>query len=132
MSRIKADDLFEAVFGELEDYASEVTQDMKDAVKETAKKTLREVKNRSPVGHGTPDPGAYKKGWTETTVYESPTVVRINVHNRKHYRLTHLLENGHAIVGGGGRTTQAQPHIAPAEKFAERELQRAVKVKVKK
>lgn len=130
MSRIKADDLFEAVFGELEDYASEVTEDMKDAVKETAKKTLREVKNRSPVGHGTPDPGAYKKGWTETTVYESPTAVRINVHNRKHYRLTHLLEDGHALVGGG--RTRAQPHIAPAEKFAERELQRAVEVKVKK
>lgn len=122
--RVDVSDFLEAVRGELEDYANEVTEAAKDSVKEVAKETVAEVKKRSPVHFGN-----YKKSWGQTTVFENASSIRISVHNKKHYRLTHLLENGHALVNGG--RTRAQPHIAPAEQFAERDLGRKIELKVK-
>ena len=49
---IKVDDLVEAVRGELEEYADEVTGNVKQAVKEVAKATVKEVKAKSPVKTG--------------------------------------------------------------------------------
>lgn len=121
---IPIDRFLEAVEDVLGDYADEVTDGVKDAVKSVAKDTVREVRKRSLV-----DSGAYKKSWGQTTTRETPGGIVITIHNRKHYRLTHLLENGHALVGGG--RTRAQPHIAPAEKAAEKELLRQVQVKIK-
>ena len=112
---IKIDDLAQAVGLELEDYAEDISRAAKAAVKAVAKETVADVKRRSPVDHGN-----YKKSWTQSTVAETPRSLSVSVHNRKHYRLTHLLEKGHAKVGGG--RTRAQPHIAPAEQDAERAL----------
>lgn len=120
---IKVDDLVEAVRGELEDYASEVTGEVKEAVKEVAKATVKEVKTRSPV-----DSGYYKKGWGQVKVSETQGSIVIAIRNKTQYYLTHLLENGHALKSGG--RTRAFPHIKPAEEFAARELEKKVKVKV--
>ena len=120
---IRIDDFLEAVQGELAEYANEVTEDVKESVKDVAKETVKEVKRRSPVRTG-----AYKKSWGQTQIYEGPGGIRIAIHNKKHYRLTHLLENGHALKSGG--RTRAFPHIKPAEDFAARELEKKVKVKV--
>jgi hypothetical protein len=122
--RVDVSDFLEAVRGELEDYANEVTEAAKDSVKEVVKETVAEVKKRSPVHFGN-----YKKSWGQTTVFESASSIRISIHNKKHYRLAHLLEDGHALVGGG--RVKAYPHIKPAEQFAERKLQRKIELKVK-
>lgn len=116
---IKIDDLAKAVGLELDAYAEEVAGVVKEAVGAVAKETVADVKRRSPVDHGD-----YKKSWTQSTVAETPRSLTVSVHNRKHYRLTHLLEKGHAKVGGG--RTRAQPHIAPAERDAERALPQKV------
>lgn len=121
---IKVDNLVEAVRGELEDYASEVTGEVKEAAKEVAKATVKEVKARSPV-----DSGNYRKSWGQVKVSESEGSIVIAIRNKKYYWLTHLLENGHALKSGG--RTRAFPHIKPAEEFAARELEKKVKVKVK-
>ena len=118
-------DQFSQILSEaLGDYAEEVTEGVKDAVKSVARKTVQSVRNRSPV-----HTGAYRKSWGQATIQNTPRSLVISVHNRKHYRLTHLLENGHALVGGG--RTSAYPHIAPAEREMEQELLRTVQLKVK-
>lgn len=122
---IRIDDFLEAVQGELTEYANEVTGYVKESVKDVAKETVKEVKRRSPVRSG-----AYKKSWGQTQIYEGPGGIRITIHNKKHYRLTHLLENGHALKSGG--RTKAYPHIKPAEDFAARELEKAVVIKIRK
>ena len=109
---IKIDDLAKAVGLELDAYAEEVAGAVKEAVRDVTKETVADVKRRSPV-----DSGNYRKSWTSSKVRETGDSLTMSVHNRKHYRLTHLLEEGHAKVGGG--RTRAQPHIAPAERDAE-------------
>lgn len=122
--KIMASDFLKAVQGELDEYFSEITEDVKESVKTVAKETVREIKKNSPVHYGN-----YKKSWGQTTLYDDNHGNSITIHNKKHYRLTHLLEHGHAKVNGG--RTRAFPHIAPAEKFAERELQREIESKIK-
>lgn len=122
---IKVDDLVEAVRGELEEYAGEVSEATKEAVKEVAKATVKVVKDKSPVKSG-----KYKKSWGQTTVYESAGSIQVTIHNKKRYMLTHLLENGHALRNGG--RTKAYPHIKPAEDFVDRELEKAVVIKIRK
>lgn len=118
--KVKANQMVEAIAGELAEYASEVTDTVKDAVSQVAKETVSEVKRRSPT-----DTGAYKRSWSRQKSFESAGSVRFTIYNRKHYQLTHLLENGHAKVNGG--RTRAYPHIAPAEEFAERQLEQLLK-----
>ena len=73
--------------------------------------------------------GAYNRDWRA----DDDTVGRFSkkkiVHNADHYRLAHLLEKGHAIRNGTGRTygsTRAFPHIKPTEEWVKQELPRKV------
>lgn len=121
--KVKANQMVEAIAGELAEYASEVTDTVKDVVSQVAKETVSEVKRRSPTATR-----AYKRSWSQQKSFESAGSVRFTICNRKHYQLTHLLENGHAKVNGG--RTRAYPHIAPAEEFAERQLEQLLQRKL--
>lgn len=49
-------------------------------------------------------------------------------YNAKHYRLTHLLEFGHAKQNGG--RTRAFPHIAEVNDWAQEEVEKRMEGKI--
>ena len=110
--RIDANGLAGEVMKVLEEYQGTTFNTLKSAVDATAKETVRVLNKTSPRRTG-----AYAKDWAQKPDKQSRglSYARV-VYNRKHYRLTHLLEKGHRKVGGG--TVAARPHIAEAEKEA--------------
>lgn len=116
----------DAIVKELKEYSAETQAVLNESVKEVTKQCVKDIKANAPV-----DSGAYKKSWTSKVQYEKSDDIRTVVYAKApHYRLTHLLENGHAKVGGG--RVEAHPHIAPAEAKAENSLMNKVKVGIQK
>ena len=101
-------------------YAGLATDVMKDCVTKAGNTVKSEVKANAPVRTG-----QYKKGWAVKKQKETANALELVVHNKKRYRLTHLLEKGHAKRGGG--RVRAFPHIAPAEQAGIRELEEGIK-----
>ena len=76
--------------------------------------------------------GRYAKGWTVKSVDKKNGKFEVIVYNKTDYQLTHLLENGHALVRGGrtiGRV-DPHPHIAQAEKNAIDKVERELQIKL--
>lgn len=114
---IKSNKFVAAISQVLDDYAVDVQKAVGSAVKKTGKKALKVVREKAPV-----QSGEYKKNWRATEiqggVFGSQTSVVI--HNKKDYRLVHLLENGHQKSNGG--RVEGIPHVRPAYEEAERTL----------
>ncbi len=115
-SVIKSADLTLVVMEELSSYSDEIAEQVDTAVTEVSKLVAEKLKETSPKNQGD-----YAKSWCVTVTNSKHGNKCVVVHNKKHYRLTHILEKGHANRGGKGRT-QAQPHIAPVEDWAADEL----------
>lgn len=120
--KAKLTDLDKAVNEILTEYAGQMTEGMKVAVKTIAGNAKEETKAAAPVGKG-PKRGKYRRGWAVRNEEERMTAHSI-VHNRTDYQLAHLLEKGHALRQGG--RSPAIVHIAPAEQKAIREMEKAV------
>lgn len=121
---ISIDQLDSAVMEELEKYAGLAADDLKDAVKETAKSVRKDIQNNAPV-----DTGKYKKSWSVKNVHEDSESIDLVVHSRNRYQIAHLLEHGHAKRGGG--RVAARPHIAPAEEAGNEKLVQTIEEKLK-
>lgn len=124
MSRnVSIDEMSDAIMDELEKYKDLAADDLKDAVKETAKTVRKEIQANAPV-----DTGKYKKSWSVKNIHEDAESIDLVVHSRNRYQIAHLLEHGHA-KRGGGRVT-ARPHIAAAEEKGEEQLVETIKQKL--
>lgn len=102
----------------LQEYEREALETIEQTFNQVARDTVSQVKAGSPK-----DSGKYARGWTakKTSKLGGLSVV---IYNRKHYRLTHLLEKGHVVrnqFGTYGRT-RPQPHIAKAQEFGNARL----------
>lgn len=109
------------ILKELQRYSNLVEDDLQQAIADSSKELVQDLKNHSPERTGD-----YAKGWA----IKKKGKLRNIVHNKTEYRLTHLLEKGHAKRGGG--RVAAQVHIAPAEQraiadFLER-IERAIRL----
>ena len=109
---MKVDQLTTEIQSQLAGYAEQLKADLGDVFDEVASKALTEIKTASQ-NAGFEDRN-YSKGWTKVVQLNRVTgIYHATIHNRKYYRLTHLLEKGHAKTNGG--RTRAFPHIGPTQ-----------------
>lgn len=107
---IQIDELAEVINEGLKEYADLATEDVKSAVRKTAKAVKDQINGSAPVRTG-----RYAKSWKVKTTAESANGLEQTVYSPNRYMLSHLLEKGHAKRGGG--RVRAIPHIAPAEEM---------------
>ena len=116
MSKTTVDGLAKAIQKTLAEYEGVTIDSMKAAVDKASKEAVRELKSSSPNRTG-----AYAKSWAAKKArLTNKWAYQKTVYNKEHYRLTHLLEKGHRVVGAkNGRTwVDARPHIEKVEQKA--------------
>ncbi len=131
--KVSPDQLGQAILKELEIYTEEVSEAVSKAVQDVGKATAKELRTINQVG-GSNKWRSYPKGWTSTNEKRKGRAVA-KVHNKEHYRLTHLLENGHVIKNGTGRTygtTRKFEHIGPVHDKAVKDLEEKIKEVIEK
>lgn len=110
MSRKVSIDEFDRVVEDmLTEYVDSTSTNVKAAVKKVGDAVKEKIKSTAPK-----DTGRYAKSWDVKKKKETTNSMEVVVHSKTRYRLTHLLEKGHAKRGGG--RVRAIVHIAPAEK----------------
>ena len=110
--KVNIGNLNKAVNDMLETYCSEVAEVVDEALPKVGQDAVKELKQTSPNRTGD-----YAKGWAKKVEKERLSS-RLIVYNKTRYQLTHLLEKGHAKVGGG--FVPGKPHIKPAQDKAEK------------
>lgn len=122
---VSIDELADVVNNAIVEYTETITQGITTAGLNAAKACRKALRTTSPK-----DRGDYAKSWTISKVKGRPgEPMKYIVHNKEHYRLTHLLEYGHAKRGGG--RTKAIKHIEPAEQKAIREFTEKVEAVIR-
>lgn len=114
-TKVTPEDMTKVLNDILQDYVKEVKDTYGNVGKEVAELGVQALKQTSPVGYT----GDYAKTWTykeEKGFMGYPTYI---IYNDKNYRLTHLLEYGHAVRNGtgwiAGAEARANPHIKDVE-----------------
>lgn len=123
-------DFSKELIGAMRQYADGIDKAIEKGLDTVAKEALRSVKNESPKRTG-----AYRRGWT---IDKSRTAGNVSfvIYNKRHYRLTHLLENGHKTRYKSGKygskaMSRKIAHIAPAAERAALEAIKSVEKAVK-
>ena len=123
MARSVSDQMAEILDG----YDKEVREAVEKDIEQVARDTAKKLRQTSPKKSG-----EYAKNWSVRNDRKSKTTIVYN--KAPTYRLTHLLENGHVVrnqYGTWGRTS-AEPHIAPAEQEAVKDLVKKVEEDIEK
>lgn len=119
MAKVKIDRLADEITRILQEYTTEVEQGLEKAKQKVAKDGAKKLRETSPK-----KTGRYAKGWTATKQGTSYVI-----HNKDRYQLAHLLEFGHAKVGGG--RVSGKPHIKPVEEEVINQFEKAVEKVIK-
>ena len=114
------DEIADLIKEYMSNFSQEVTDGIKDGAKTVANETNAEIKKHITFKQ---HPGSkYVKAFRIKKEYESQYNIGYTWHVAKgQYRLTHLLENGHALNIGG--RAQAYPHIKFGEELAIRRME---------
>ena len=126
MAKISVDQLAAEIAKGLAEYSQDVVEKVNVSSEKVGKAAVKRLKQTSPKRYGN-----YAKSWTMKTEPEVGQPHKRIVHVKApHYRLAHLLEYGHAKVGGG--RVEGRPHIRPAEEEVIREFTREVEEAIKR
>ena len=118
---IKADALSDEIAKLLSEYETEIVKNADACGKVVANAAAKEMRQTSPKRIG-----KYAKSWGVTREAGGfGENAKYIIHNKKRYRLTHLLEHGH--VTANGKRTKAIPHIKPVEEHVIREYEKKVR-----
>ena len=123
MTNIQINNLASAISEMLDEYCLDITEETKKNVDKVAKECDEEIRKHITFKQPT---GKYVKAFRVKTSYED----RLNKRNTWYvgngqYRLTHLLEKGHAKIKGG--RTKAYPHIKYGEELAKKRMEELTK-----
>lgn len=111
-----------------ESYSDEVIEVVEEALLKVGKDAADELK--SGIGGFQDRTGKYRRSWT-VTQEKHRTYTETTVHAKApRYRLTHLLEYGHATRSGG--RTRAFPHISTVNEHAVEEAENEIKRAIEK
>lgn len=126
MAKVDVDQLAAEIAKELAQFSQEVVENVNVSSERVGKAAVKRLKETSPK-----DKGDYAKSWAMKTEPAVGQPHRRILHVKApHYRLTHLLEHGHAKVGGG--RVEGRPHIQPAEEEVIREFVAGVEEAIKR
>lgn len=128
--RCKVSEMAKEIADVFEQYSSELAAVVDEGIEAQAKETVAELKKTSPIDKKhNQRRGTYAKSWKWTTADKASkrkgAHVKGAVVYSTEYRLTHLLEKGHALRNGG--RAEAVPHIAPAAENAAKGLLAKIK-----
>lgn len=115
---IDINDLAKEITKTVRQYTDEVVEKVEMSADELSQKGVKLLKERSPKKSG-----EYARGWGRVKTKGGYII------KNKKYQLTHLLEKGHAKVGGG--RVPARVHIAPVEEQLIDEFMKEVEKAVK-
>lgn len=132
MPRVSPDELSVELTKQLETYTAEVQEAVASSVTALVKEGVSKVKSNSPKRTG-----AYSKDWAVSNENKKGKQ-SVRIYNKKHYQLTHLLENGHVVRNGTGRigpgkktSVPGNPHIAPVNDWIQEEVVRVIEEAIK-
>lgn len=112
---VSIDDLADIIAEELESYTEEVDGVMQDEIDALSKEVVKNLKNNPIIPE---DTGEYKKSFYIKKEAQGKGYKRNRIASKKpHYRLTHLLEDGH--LTSNGKRTRAFPHWKEAQELAD-------------
>lgn len=105
----------------LTEYEAAIVKNVDASGKAVADKGAKQLRQTSPKRTG-----KYAKSWGVTREDSSfGENAKDIIHNKKHYRVAHLLEHGHVMANG--KRTKAIPHIKPVEEQVIREYEKKVR-----
>lgn len=103
-------------------YSDEIKEKVADGLEKIGSETLSEVKETAPISDGGDRSipyGVYRRNFVCQTDKERGEITTTVYQKGKHYRLTHLLENGHLNRDGTTRSKEF-PHISIANEHAQK------------
>lgn len=123
------DGMASAISNMLEEYGSEIEENLGEIADQMAATGARALKQKSREAFPT-GTGEYAKGWkAEKNGKKHRLLKKPSVIYNEHYSLPHLLEHGHVTRNGTGRIfpeTPPREHIAPVEENLAETFEREV------